>query len=145
MIPAEQYEQIIEVLPILCVDVVVTNPNGEFLLIKRANEPLRRQWWIVGGRVLKGEMLEQAAIRKVREEASLSVEAVHPIGYYKDTSEENPLGLVSRLHSVSVVFPATVDDEQRVKLDYQSTDWKYSTDLPAVFCIKSFDYHKQIP
>ncbi len=133
MIPAEQYSQIIEVLPILCVDVVVSNPVGEILLIKRSNEPLKGQWWVIGGRVLKGETLEEAAIRKVREEATLVIESAKPIGYYEDTAEKNPLGLESVQHAVSVVFSAKVDSFQQTKLDYQSSDWKCSKELPSGF------------
>ncbi|MCK4791163.1 MAG: NUDIX domain-containing protein [Desulfobacteraceae bacterium] len=144
IIPIEQYERIIDVLPILCVDIVVKNSTGEYLLIKRANEPLKGNWWVIGGRVLKGETLKQAAVRKVKEETFLDVDAVFPIGYYEDTVEANPFGLASRLHSVSVVFSASVDDHQQIKLDYQSTDWKYSKVLPANFHIKSFDGNQDI-
>ena len=138
MIPAEQYKQIIEVLPILCVDVVITNTRGEYLLIKRANEPRKGQWWVIGGRLLKGETLEEAVVRKVREETSLNVEAVYPIGYYEAVSQENPFGVAPRLHAVSLVFSTAVDDRQQIRLDDQSVDWKYSQELPADFDMKSF-------
>ncbi len=138
MIPAEQYKQIIEVLPILCVDIVIKNTRGEYLLIKRANEPRKGQWWVIGGRLLKGETLEEAVVRKVWEETSLNVEAVHPIGYYEAVSQENPFGLAPRLHAVSVVFSTVVDDGQQIRLDEQSIDWKYARELPADFHIKSF-------
>jgi colanic acid biosynthesis protein WcaH len=138
MIPTEQYHRIIEVLPILCVDVIVTNTRGEYLLIRRANEPLKGEWWVIGGRVLKGETLEQAAVRKVLEETSLNVQAVHPVGYYEALSQENPFGLDSRLHAVSVVFSTVVDDRQQIRLDDQSMDWKYAQELPADFHVKSF-------
>ena len=139
MIPTEQYKQIIEVLPILCVDVVITNTKGEYLLIKRANEPRKGQWWVIGGRLLKGETLEEAVVRKVREETSLNVEAAYPIGYYEAVSQENPFGVAPRLHAVSVVFSTVVDDGQQISLDDQSTDWKYSKELPADFHVKSFE------
>ena len=139
MIQVENYKQIIEVLPILCVDVVVKNSLGEYLLVKRANEPLKGTWWVVGGRVLKGEALEKAAIRKVREETSLVIGAPNPIGYYEDTDGTNPLGLESVQHSVSVVFSAMIDDHQKIKLDNQSSDWKFSKALPPLFCVKQFN------
>ena len=138
ILPADEYKKIIEVLPILCVDVVVRSKNGQCLLIKRANEPLKGVWWVIGGRVMKGETLEQAAVRKVREEAGMNVCSVKPIGYYEDVSEMNPLGLSSPQHSVSVVFSARFDDHQQVRLDSQSTEWKYSDELPAGFRIKTF-------
>ncbi|MCG2776728.1 MAG: NUDIX domain-containing protein [Desulfobacterales bacterium] len=138
LIPADEYARIIEALPILCVDVVVRNSMDEYLLVKRANEPLKDQWWVVGGRVLKGESLDQAAIRKVREEAGLEVKFVQPIGYYEDSFETNPFGGAIKLHSVSVVFSTIVDNRQKIRIDYQSSEWKYSKELPENFRIKSF-------
>ena len=133
MIPKEQYTKIIEVLPVLCVDIIIQNPQGEFLLIKRANEPLKDQWWVIGGRVLKGETLKQAAIRKIEEEVGLEATDVKLVGYYEDAFETNPFGLNTPLHSVSVVFLTVIDDHQHIKLDSQSSDWKYSKELPEQF------------
>ena len=138
IIPTEHYKKIIEVLPILCVDIIIKNHNGEYLLIKRANEPLKGKWWVIGGRVLKGESLEQAAKRKVKEEVGLEIDNVKSIGYYEDALETNPFCLTTPLHSISVVFSTIIEDEQIVTLDYQSSDWKYTKELPTDFFIKPF-------
>jgi|GEM_PF-602862 len=138
MIPREQYVKLLELLPILCVDIILVNPEGQYLLIKRANEPLKDQWWVIGGRVLKGETLEEAAIRKVREETGLQVRTVMPVGYYEDVAEMSPFGESAPQHSVSVVFSASIDDGQKVILDDQSTEWKYSGSLPCNFVLKLF-------
>ena len=138
IIPIEEYKKIVAVLPILCVDVIIKNGKGEYLLIKRANEPLKDQWWVIGGRVLMGESLEQAAERKVKEEVGLEIDDVKSIGYYEDALETNPFGLATPLHSVSVVFSTSIDNKQRVTVDSQSSDWKYSNELPVKFFIKPF-------
>lgn len=138
IIPIEHYKKIIEVLPILCVDVIIKNHNGEYLLIKRVNEPLKGQWWVIGGRVLKGESLEQAAKRKVKEEVGFEIDNVKSVGYYEDALETNPFGLTTPLHSISIVFSTIIEDEKIVTLDYQSSDWKYSKELPTDFFIKPF-------
>jgi colanic acid biosynthesis protein WcaH len=135
IIPEKDYAQIMEVLPILCVDIVVQNSKNEYLLIQRANEPLQDQWWVIGGRVHKGETLEQAAIRKVKEEVGLIIRNVSPIGYYEDVSEINPFGLQFPQHSVSVVFSAMIEGDQCVILDYQSKNWKFSENLPDKFFV----------
>ena len=85
-----QYKQILEVLPILCVDVVIRNRRGEYLLVKREGEPLKGQWWVIGGRVLKGETLEQAAIRKAKSEVSVTLQELHPIGYCEEVFPDAP-------------------------------------------------------
>jgi len=137
-IPEEEYARIMEVIPILCVDVAVRNAKGEYLLVRRANEPLKGQWWVIGGRVLKGETLEQAAVRKIREEVGLDVGSVTSIGYYEDAFETNRFGSPTPLHSVSAVFLATVGDDQKIRLDGQSIAWKYADSLPERFHVKGF-------
>jgi colanic acid biosynthesis protein WcaH len=133
ILPEEQYAKIMEVLPILCVDIMIQNPEGEYLLIKRVNEPLKGQWWVIGGRVFKGETLKEAAIRKVREEVGLHIRDLKLVGYYEDTKEKSPFGLSTPQHSVSVVFSAVVAHDQRICLDAQSSEWKFSKLLPERF------------
>jgi len=132
----DKYAQIMELMPILCVDAVLRNSKGQYLLVKRANEPLKGQWWVIGGRVLKGETLKQAVIRKIKEEAGFIIDSVKPIGYYEEVAHVNRFGSSTPLHTVSVVFSAIVDESVQIKLDNQSTDWKYSSKLPKDFSIK---------
>ena len=137
-IPEDEYARIVEILPVLCVDVMLFNRRGECLLVKRRNEPLKGQWWVIGGRVHKGETLSQAAIRKIREESGLSLSSVEPVGYYEETSHVNRFGSPTPLHTVSVVFTAAIDDSASIKLDDQSSEWKYSALIPDNFHIKPF-------
>lgn len=138
MIPAEQYKQILEVMPLLCVDVVIKSTGGEYLLVKRANEPFKGQWWVVGGRVHKNETLEQAVLRKVKQEIGLTIQTLEPLGYYEDRFEKNSIKLDSPLHAVSVVFSAVIDDQQVLRLDGQSLEWKFFKELPRALRVKSF-------
>jgi colanic acid biosynthesis protein WcaH len=138
MIPTEKYTEIISVLPILCVDVVIQNTQGEYLLVKRINEPKKGHWWPVGGRVLKGETIEQAVIRKIKEETDLNVKTIQPIGYFELMTDANPFHLPFQYHTVSIVFVAGIEDGQKVKLDKQSAEWKYTKQLPADFHIEPF-------
>jgi len=138
LIPSKHYVKIIEVLPILCVDIVVQNTRGEYLLVKRVNQPKGGEWWPVGGRVLKGESLEQAAIRKVKEETSLQVNRVQPVGFFESVDDANSFGLPISYHAVSIVFTTSVDDQQQIVLDDQSLEWKYARELPAGFCVNPF-------
>ena len=55
LIALDKYTKIIEDLPIYCVDIIIKNDQEEYLLIKRNNEPKKGEWWVIGGRVLKGE------------------------------------------------------------------------------------------
>lgn len=66
-LPSHFYKKIVESMPIACVDIVVTS-GKKFFLVKRRDEPAKGEWWPIGGRVIKGESLEAAVTRKVREE-----------------------------------------------------------------------------
>ena len=50
-IEEDLYKQICAQMPIPCVDIVLQNKDEHFLLLKRANEPLKSQFWVPGGRV----------------------------------------------------------------------------------------------
>ncbi|MFH1894574.1 MAG: NUDIX domain-containing protein [Patescibacteria group bacterium] len=69
-IPENLYKRIIGFVPICCVDLVVKQGN-KFLLVKRVEYPLKNKWWFPGGRVLFGESLNSAVLRKLREETNV--------------------------------------------------------------------------
>jgi colanic acid biosynthesis protein WcaH len=132
MIPLKQYKKVLEVMPILCVDIIVRNMHGEYLLIKRGNEPLKGEWWVIGGRVFKGETMQTAAKRKLLEETGIRAHNLFLVGYYEDHFSVNRHGTTTGEHSVSILFLAIIDKEkQQIKLDEQSTHWRFSKKLPT--------------
>ena len=133
LIPTDKYKEILAVLPILCVDIVIKNPKGEYMLLKRSNEPKKDQWWVIGGRVLKGETLEQAVVRKVKQETNIEVKSMRPIGYYELVQGVNPFGLPFEYHTVSVVFETVLSSDQKIMLDDQSSEYKFAKELPSDF------------
>ena len=100
IIPAEFYRAFVAYMPILCVDLIIRNGN-KVLLVKRANEPLKGEWWIPGGRVFKGESLIDAARRKAITEVRQEIEPKF-IGIYEGRFETSAQGLPC--HGVSIVF-----------------------------------------
>ncbi|UCD18568.1 MAG: NUDIX hydrolase [Candidatus Zixiibacteriota bacterium] len=87
--------------PLLTVDIIIIYPDGDFILIKRRNEPFKGQWAIPGGFVEIGETVEQAAVREAREETGLDVRLEKLVGVYSDPNRD-PRG-----HTVSVAFLAS--------------------------------------
>ena len=138
LIPTDKYIDILRNLPILCADIVIKNLQGEYLLVKRNNEPKKDEWWVIGGRVLKGETLEEAAVRKVKQETGLQINNVRPIGCFELVEGVNPFGLPFGYHSVSVVFSTIIDDRRLVKIDNQSVEFKFTKELPVDFIVNPF-------
>lgn len=129
---AEEYQRILERVPVLCVDAIIVNEQGRFLLVKRRNAPRQGEWWVPGGRVLKGETLEAAFRRKMREELGLEVKILMPVGYFEVKHEDDPRGGPDGVHQVSVVF-AAVTASRQVTLDDQSSEWGFFDSLPEPF------------
>lgn len=84
--------------PKLTVDMIVENPEGKILLIKRKNQPFG--WALPGGFVDYGEKVENAAVRELQEETGIEVDIskINLLGVYSDPSRD------SRGHTTSVVY-----------------------------------------
>lgn len=136
-IPTEFYKKIVDAVPILCVDVVLTEKD-KIILVKRKKEPKKGEWWVPGGRVFKGETAVEGARRKVKEELGIDVKVLKSLGYYEGYFKKNEFGLKDRIHSLSIVFlaePLSLD----IKLDNQGSAWQFSQNLPKTFKIKPFN------
>lgn len=77
------------------------------LLVKRANPPAQDLYAFPGGRVDDGEVLEDAALRELREETGLIGKAPVPFKSY-DLKEVDAEGRVTSWFSLTV-FKATLD------------------------------------
>src|SRR5437867_3740605 len=121
MIPESLYTEIIGLIPILCDDIVVRRHDGQVLLIKRRNQPLKGEWWVVGGRLQHGEHAVDGARRKVREEVGITVRELSFLGYFEAFYSENAFDNSRTYHTLSLVFEALVETEVTVRLDDQSS------------------------
>ncbi|APE32615.1 GDP-mannose mannosyl hydrolase [Halomonas aestuarii] len=70
----DAFRQVIAHAPLVSLDFVVTNTQGEWLLGQRLNRPAQGSWFVPGGRVRKGETLEAAALRLTMSELGQAVE-----------------------------------------------------------------------
>lgn len=104
-IPQSLYSQIHEVMPILCVDVVVTN-GSDILLVCRDCEPEKGTWWFPGGRLHKGERLKTGARRIVKQETNLNVSAPLFLGIAETQFTTDPFGHKKGTHTVNAVYLA---------------------------------------
>ena len=123
LIPDQLYHKILEVMPIPCVDLLVTDKQGKVLLLKRKNEPAKGQWWFPGGRVYFGETRRAAAIRKLKEECGLVGETVIEIGTY-EVILDMP-AMKGRSHGITTLFYIQIQKDERLTLDHHSEEGKW--------------------
>ncbi len=144
-IPQEMYNQIISHVPVACVDVAIV-AQGAVLLVKRKDDPAKGQWWVPGGRVLKGEMMKDTAIRKAREEVGIDCH-VGPIIHTAETIfPDGPYDIP--IHSInSCFFMYPVDSDFSTKLDAHHRDYKWIKKIPEnvhpyiVMCLTGAGLH----
>ena len=137
MIPDHIYRDIISVIPIVCVDIVIRNESEKVLLARRTNEPLKNQWWVVGGRIKSGESARQACIRKTFEEVGLEIDELQFIGFFEDVFDKNSFNVTKPYHTISLVFETRVTTKQVIHLDAQHSEWEWFDALPKRFVISS--------
>ncbi|MGI5168204.1 NUDIX domain-containing protein [Spirillospora sp. CA-253888] len=63
------------------VNVIVTNDNGEILMIRRTDND---NWAVPGGAIDLGESIAEAGVRETKEETGIDVEITGLVGLYSD-------------------------------------------------------------
>lgn len=118
------YRQILQVMPIPCVDLIVENEHGRLLLARRINEPGKGEWWFPGGRVHFLETRLQASKRKLREECGLEALHILEMGTYDVIVERTDNA--EKLHAITTLFHVHVGDITGYTLDFQNSeaDWR---------------------
>lgn len=116
--------QLVRLGPLVSIDLVVRDPQDRILVGLRANEPAKDVWFVPGGRVGKGESLDRAFRRIVKQEVGLEMprsdaEFMGVFEHYYDSNflDEPGVGThyIVLAHSLRVSDPArlTVDDQHR--------------------------------
>ncbi len=67
-----EYAKVLDSIVKATTDVVIINPKGEMLLGKRSYYPAKG-WWIIGGRMVPGEKVQEAAARNIKRELKLII------------------------------------------------------------------------
>ena len=121
MIHEDLYADIVQSMPIPCVDVLVSDQN-RVLLLRRANDPAKNCWWFPGGRILHGESRTQAVRRKMLEETGLKVSAINEI---KTVELFLPHEDGYLAHGITTVFSAQGSRVDPVKVDEQTIEARW--------------------
>ena len=122
----DKYKEVLETMPICCVDLVIHQSN-KVLMVYRKNQPAKGQLWFPGGRIHKNEKLEEAAIRIAFEEVGLDIHIEKKVGIYEVMFEEGPFrDLKSGVHAISICFLATpIDKNPKIQINSTSSNYKW--------------------
>ena len=117
LIPEKLYTQILEHVPIPCIDFVLYH-QGKVLLTYRTEEPAKGLWWIQGGRIFKHENFSETLQRLAQREIGSEIKVLRQIGAYEFHSEKAKAGVTTGTHDVAIVFLAVpINDHFAISLD----------------------------
>jgi colanic acid biosynthesis protein WcaH len=123
MISQELYNQILENIPIACVDVAIV-AQGSVLLVRRKDAPAQGQWWVPGGRVLKGEMMKATAYRKAKDEVGIACHIGSIIHTAETIFPDGPQGIaVHSINSCFFAYPVQPDFSPLLDSHHQEYRW----------------------
>ncbi|SRX94725.1 NUDIX hydrolase [Frankia sp. EAN1pec] [Mycobacterium shimoidei] len=109
---------------------IVTNDNGEILLLKRRDNSL---WTIPGGGHEAGETIEDTAVREVREETGLEVSITGLVGVYTNPAHVVAYSDGEVRQQFSLCYTTRITGGQ-LAIDHESTDlaWVHPSRLDTV-------------
>jgi colanic acid biosynthesis protein WcaH len=103
---------VVRLTPLVSIDLIVTDGNRRVLLGQRRNRPAQGSWFVPGGRVMKGETLDAAFTRVVRDElgiASVQRSASRLFGVFEHHYDDNFAGAAGiTTHYVVLAYSITL-------------------------------------
>ena len=91
------------------------------MFLRRQNSPAKGQWWFPGGRIRKGETLEEALYREVKEETGLQVIKSELVNVYSRIFDGR--------HDISIAYHCNCKGD-KIVLNNEHSEYRYFKSLP---------------
>ena len=133
---ADTFATVVHSTPLISIDLLVENKQGEYLLGLRNNRPAQGYWFVPGGRVQKNETLDAAFLRLTTEELGIRLERSQAVfkGVYEHFYSDSVFGEQPSTHYIVLAYQLVLPAES-VQLSVQqhnNTQWlKAKTILAA--------------
>ena len=105
------FTSIVANTPLISIDLLIRNSQGEVLMGKRINRPAQGKWFVPGGRILKDESIPVAFSRLVYDEIGLST-AINEgrfLGVYEHFYPDNFSGNKFSTHYIVLGYQLSID------------------------------------
>ena len=139
MLDAQTFKTVVENAPLVSIDLCLVC-DGQILLGKRTNEPLKGEWFTPGGRIHKNETWQQALLRIVKAELGLcdiTVEDFSLMGVWDHFYNNSTVGQNTSTHYVNLTHCIYFKSRPKINLDYQHAVFEWF-DLSAIVNNKIF-------
>ena len=124
MLDAQTFKTVIENTPLVSIDLCLVC-NGQVLLGRRTNEPLKGRWFTPGGRIHKNETWQDALLRIAEVELGLSGIAVDDcalMGMWDHFYNNSALDQNTSTHYVNLPHYAEFKSKPQIALDDQHSE-----------------------
>ena len=91
------------------------------MFLRRQNSPAKGQWWFPGGRIRKGETLEETLIREVKEETGLQLIESKLVNVYSRIFNER--------HDITIAYICKCKKD-KITLNNEHSEYKYTKKPP---------------
>lgn len=109
----ELFRTVVAAAPLVAIDLLLRDGQGRVLLGRRRNRPAQGCWFAPGGRIRKGERLDEAFARIAREELGLALRR----------QEARLLGVDEHFYEDSVFGPAGQGPTTHYVVLVHGLDW----------------------
>lgn len=124
----QTFSTVIKSSPLVSIDLVVINQNGQALLGQRLNRPAKGFWFVPGGRILKNESLASAFKRLTHDElgTEFAIEQAALQGPYDHFYNDNVFGEEFSTHYVAISFVIKLTQPlSNLPMDVQHNGYKW--------------------
>jgi colanic acid biosynthesis protein WcaH len=126
----QEFIQVVKFAPLIAIDFLLENKNGDFLLGWRTNRPAQNHWFVPGGRIRKGEPFIEAYQRILKSETGLNIpfdKAVFSGLYEHIYPDDNYFGDTSfGTHYIVVAYKIKIDSEYLNLPNEQHTKYRWA-------------------
>ncbi|TMN81307.1 MULTISPECIES: GDP-mannose mannosyl hydrolase [unclassified Pseudoalteromonas] len=128
MLEKKLFKSVIQNTPLVSIDLVVFNTDGQALLGERLNRPAKGFWFVPGGRILKNESLANAFKRLTLDElgTEFAIEQATLQGPYDHFYDDNVFGNEFTTHYVAISFVIKLTQPlSNLPMDVQHNGYKW--------------------
>ncbi|ETN92847.1 GDP-mannose mannosyl hydrolase [Gammaproteobacteria bacterium MOLA455] len=139
MLEKEIFKTVIKNTPLVSIDLCIVW-DGQVLLCKRTNEPLKGEWFTPGGRIHKNETWQGALLRIAKVELGLSGIAAQDfglMGMWDHFYSNSAIDQHTSTHYVNLPHHVRFQSKPQITLDDQHAEFKWF-DLAVVSSDKKF-------
>jgi colanic acid biosynthesis protein WcaH len=141
---ADDFAHVVKSTPLISIDLIVRNIQGNVLLGKRLNRPAQGSWFVPGGRVFKDEKLDDAFKRTVKTELGIDMDRAQSkfLGVYEHFYSNNVFNEEFSTHYIVLAYEISVDEDSII-LNNQHSSYRWFDEEALLSNLEVYKYTKE--